>query len=49
MLPILFNYFTFNFNMVFTRPKNDTLLRFVNLNNVRNYKNYSLNAYHLPL
>lgn len=38
MLPILFNYFTFNFNMVFTRPKNDTLLRFVNLNNVRNYK-----------
>jgi len=38
MYPILFNYFTLNFNMVFTRPKNDTLLRFVNINNVKNYK-----------
>lgn len=38
MYPILFNYFTLNFNMVFTRPKNETLLRFVNLNNVNNYK-----------
>ena len=38
MYPILFNYFTLNFNMVFTRPKNETLLRFVNINNVKNYK-----------
>ncbi len=38
MYPVLFNYFTLNFNMVFTRPKNDTLLRFVNINNVKNYK-----------
>ena len=38
MYPILFNYFTLNFNMVFTRPKNDTLIRFVNLNNINKYK-----------
>ncbi len=38
MYPTLFNFFTFNFNMRFTRPLSDTLLRFVKINDINNYK-----------
>jgi len=42
MYPILF---TLNFNMVFTRPKNETLLRFVKINEVNNYKVHNRTNY----
>ena len=45
MHPILFNYFTLNFNMIFTRPKNDTLLRFVKIGDINNYKIYNKTNY----
>ena len=45
MYPILFNYFTLNFNMIFKRPKNDTLLRFVKINDINNYKIYNKTNY----
>jgi len=38
MYPVLFSYFTLNINMIFARPQNDTLLRFVKIDNVNNYK-----------
>ena len=42
MYPILF---TLNFNMVFTRPRNETLLRFVKINEVNNYKVHNRTNY----
>jgi hypothetical protein len=45
MYPILFNYFTLNFNMIFMRTSQDTLLRFIKINDINNYKIYNKTNY----
>lgn len=45
MYPILFNYFTLNFNMIIKRSPNDSLLRFVKINDVNNYEIYNKTNY----